>query len=104
MKVEDIQIPDALKSINGILNQLIADGEKAARLCHEKHKDFPRASVNWADFHCVGAELVYSTMYEPPLHWSICIEEASPNNWEITKFISSQLEEKWGFVKVVTEW
>lgn len=85
------------------LKELFAAADKACEIAYENRNRMPDSSVNWGDYHCASAERIEDQ--DGCISYRVQIEEASPDNYEVQKYMGERLAEM-GFpdVEVVTEW
>ena len=68
-----------------------------------KPQDFPNAAINWGDLGCHAAYLGVDE--QGNVHNLVIIDEASPAEYPICKYLADQLAAQgWPDVEVATQW
>ena len=85
------------------LRRLEIDAEKAAKAATRKRREFADTAVNWGDFHCMEAAIVFPSTGIS--YYKVLFEEAHPGNPRVHEFISAYLKKRgWEGVKIEMEW
>lgn len=91
---------------NEILADITEATEELTRVVERILENIPSGSIpgaiNWADLHCTDVELVFNA---DRTRVCITIQEASPEAYRLSKYVSDKLEKiGYGNIEVDTEW